>query len=167
MESDIRIYRNNVKDADEINAMFKHPEIFPYISDDSIEIDNIDVTKALENDDIYFLSPILQDKKIGFFMCVKQNAVSCEVHSGVLPEYRGGVGLQGAKLAVDWIFRNTDFMKINTLVPVSNKKAYYFANAVGFKNEGMNRKSFLRKGEIMDQHYLGLTKEDLCQQQWQ
>ncbi len=48
--------------------------------------------------------------------------------------------------------------------PEFNKLAIRLANKVGMEFIGIQRKSFMKRGTLYDQHFFSLNKEDVCQQ---
>lgn len=51
--------------------------------------------------------------------------------------------------------------KVNVSIPASRKIVYNFSKKVGFKDEGINRSSFLKGGKVYDQYLLGLTRNEI------
>lgn len=49
---------------------------------------------------------------------------------------RGKTARKHAKECIEWIFSNTDTIKLQVMIPEYNRKAYYFAISIGFKYEG-------------------------------
>jgi RimJ/RimL family protein N-acetyltransferase len=94
---------------------------------------------------------------IGFVFILRQNAITVEFHTCILPN----MGNKLAKLKDD--LRNFIFdlgcSKLITQIPVYNRKAHIMAKRCGFEDEGINKKSFLKNGVVYDQYYMGLCKE--------
>ena len=101
-----------------------------------------------------------------FFYHVR-NAITYEVHTCPFHGFRGPEAVAGARLSLGWMFDNTPCRKVITHVPSDNRLAYEFAKRAGMVDEGVNRLSFLKDGQLLDQNVLGITSEEFrCQQQF-
>jgi len=140
-------------DYDLIMDIMTHPDIYPYISDDGSP--SQEDFSPIQSDDIYYLIC-----EAGLFMYHPHNCITVEVHSCVLPEYRGK-SVAYAKASVEWMFENTKYRKVITQVPSYNKRALVYAQKAGLEIEGTNRMSFMKNGKIYDQTILGVV----CQPQ--
>ena len=63
--------------------------------------------------------------------------------------------------ALKWMVKNTDIQKIVAEIPVIHRHIKLFALSVGFSLEGLNRKSYLKNGVIVDQWLMGITKQEI------
>lgn len=99
----------------------------------------------------------------GVFMLSKQNHVTYEVHTILLPCAKGKA-VEIGKQALGWAWDNTDAKRLITNVPSFNPLALRLAKAVGFIEYGINQKSFQKNGILYDQTILGISKEESCQQ---
>ena len=91
---------------------------------------------------------------------IPQTPIVYKFHPAFLSDKWGDkhtVGL--TKLAIDWAWKNLSVQKMVASVPVMYKNTLRLGQRVGFKREGINKKSFLKDGELHDQYYLGLTRE--------
>lgn len=137
-----------------------HPSVLPHVSDDSGF--KLDVPLISEN--LYWILIHDGDELLGMFLAHPQNMVTYEVHTCLLPNAYRGRSKQAAESSLQWMFDNTSCLKITTNVPEYNKLALRFARLVGLQNEGINRKSYMKNKQLMDQYVLGITKEEfLCQ----
>lgn len=96
---------------------------------------------------------------MGCFILHKQNAVTLECHVQVLPEYRH-MSKDFGREVMKWAWDNTAAQKIVAQIPVLYPNVRDFAKAMGFEIEGVNRASYLKHGQIHDQWYLGIQRED-------
>lgn len=104
----------------------------------------------------------------GVFLLHSHNLACWEVHTCLLPRVWGAKARQATQLCRAWMFENTPCQKLITNVPADNLLALRFAKRCGMTPEGVNHKSYLKNGELLDQHVLGLTKQEWqCQQQSQ
>ena len=154
-------------DYTEIDKIFKHEEIYPHVSDDySNNPEDMDTELAASNEALFFIKSEVDENLAGMFMYHPHNGVLYEVHSAVLPEYRGAISVEMALMSLQWMFKNTNCKKVITYVPRGNKPAFALARRVGMIVEGVNRLSIMKNGKLIDQKVLGITEEEvLCQQQ--
>jgi RimJ/RimL family protein N-acetyltransferase len=149
-------------DMELVRAILSHPAIWPHISDDSVT-----EPSPVDLDGIFWL--LVDDgAPAGVFLLHAHNSACYEVHTCLLPRLWGAQAAQATMLCREWMFENTPCQKLVTNVPADNLLALRFAKRCGMTQEGVNRKSFLKQGRLLDQHVLGLTKEEwLCPQQSQ
>jgi len=156
------IKRATIEDRSFLDSVWNHPDIQPFILDDYArkESRSMDWNAFFSMPVVYFLIPISeQEKKMGCFFIYPWNSICFEVHSLILPEFRGN-GLVGyVKEGIKWMVGNTNCRKLVTQVPTFNRRAYAFAVKSGFSIEGTNKSSFLRNGKLYDQYLFGLKLE--------
>lgn len=92
----------------------------------------------------------------GFYAICPSNMITAEIHTSLLPEFRGVKALQSGKLFLSHLF--SKYLKAISYVPSYNKKALLYAQLLGFKIEGINRSSFIKNGQLLDQTLVGLTQ---------
>ena len=96
----------------------------------------------------------------GVFMLHAHNSILFECHTMLLP-HAHGKAVKIAKQALAWAFENTPALRIITNVPDFNVLALRMALKTGFKQYGLNEKSFMKNGILRDQRVLGINKGDL------
>lgn len=83
-----------------------------------------------------------------------------ETHVAIRPEYWGhDDNVRLGQLACTWLRTLEGVEKLVASIPVPDKEVLRYSQRVGFKREGVNKKSFLRNGELLDQYYVGMTNE--------
>lgn len=158
----MNIRRATIQDAGIIKAIYGHEKIWPYVVDDGAPgIDTLDFSDALKHPNNYFIIVEENEYPIAVFLFHPWNTVTYEMHSAVLPEYRGAGSREAAYLAGMWMFKNTPCQKIVTQIPQINVLARALAKRCGMTLEGNNRKSFLKNGKLLDQYIFGICKEDV------
>lgn len=95
---------------------------------------------------------------IGLFVVHALNSVCLQIHPIILPEFRGEKGFQAGREVVRWIFEHTGYRKI--VAQTAYRHAKLYAMRVGFREEGINRYSFLKGGKLRHMWHLGITKEE-------
>lgn len=149
---------NRVSDAGLIRSVMAHPDIWPHIGDDYSG--QAEDWMPVIHDSIVYLMP---DDRGACFMLHPHSVTLWEVHSAVLPAFRGhSVGY--TKAIVKWLSENTQCRHLMTLIPQGNFRARRLAEAAGMVQEGLFPRSFMKGGELIDQAVFGMEIEP-CQQQ--
>lgn len=138
-----------------IKRILTHPKIYPHISDD--QSPPVGRYEPVRNDAIWYVVPRSGAIPLGIWMFVPQNGVCWEVHTALLPEAWGGIGLEAARILPTWIWANTTCRRIITTVPSTNRLALRFALRAGMKMYGVNEASYMKGGKLCDQVCLGLS----------
>lgn len=148
-----------------VRFVVTHPAIYPHISDDHSPA--ADEYEPVIAEGIYWLACASGDDLAGLFMAHPWNGATYEIHTCILPPFRGPAAREATAAVLAWLFTQTRCQKVVTHVPATNRAAYRLATDSGLKDEGLNRRSFLKGGELIDQHLLGITREEweTCQQQ--
>lgn len=152
----LKVYRTH--DMWDVREIIQDPRISKHLSDEGSVGE-----AAIDSPVLYWLMVEYKEEPSGVFLFHPHNAITYEVHTAILPPLWGELAKQAAFMARQWIFTQTPCRKLITHVPEYNKLALRFAKQGGLKLEGVNRKSYLFNGELMDQYLLGITKEEACQ----
>jgi RimJ/RimL family protein N-acetyltransferase len=136
-------------------------KIWDYVSDDGSDI--LTYEPVIE-ESIYWLKAVNQNQDYGVFLVHPQNYVCYEVHTCLLPTV-WGMALECTIPLIEWVFRNTKCQRLVTNVPEYNYRALSLAKRSGLTEYGFNEKSYLKNGKLFSQIMLGISKEDVCQQQ--
>lgn len=89
------------------------------------------------------------------------NGVTAQIHAHVLPEYRKQHSRETGRIALQYIIDNTDYQKIIAVIPETYDNVIKFTMSFGFVAEGVNRKSIMKNGELIDQWMLGATRREI------
>lgn len=100
------------------------------------------------------------DIPIGLGITEKKSAAHYTVHYQVLPDHRGENALAGALECLNWVWRNTQAIKVTAEVPSLYPNVIEFGLSCGFKIEGTNKNSYIKKGKVFDQVYLGIERPE-------
>lgn len=142
-------------DLNVINSVFKHEAIKRFVCDDYSE----DVEYII-HDSLYYLAAYDGPDLMGMFLSHPISSTIVMAHLAMLPCGRGEKSRELGIEAINWVFNNTAYSKINGMTPIYNKIAIKYNLDVGMKKEGVNKKSFMRNGKLHDQIYFGITKSD-------
>lgn len=144
-------------DVDFIKSVMLHPSIWEWVSDDDC---SPDAYEPFLHEAIHYLVPESDGTDLGVLMLIKCNAVTVELHTSLLPEYRKDIVAVFEKLK-QWA-SDKGYSRIRTWVPAHNRHAYVASKRVGFELVGTEAKAFKKDGQLHDLHLFGVT---LCQQQ--
>lgn len=136
------------------------PEMWERISEDSQYIEDFALDAIKEN--WIFLTIQTDDGPGGVFALHPTNSTTWKIHAHVLEPYRKH-SKEAGKAMMEWMAVNLplNIEKIITEVPEIFQDVYYFVKHHGFQDEGINRKSIKMHGKLVDQHYLGITREEI------
>lgn len=152
------IYLQCLNDIKEVNRVILDPSVNDDISCD----DTKGIAFELLSEQLEFTGVFKDGVLSGLFMLVPINQVTAEIHTCLLPSIHGKNAMIAGRLLLSHLF--TKYQKAISWVPSPNRKALIYALKLGFQVEGVNRASFLKNGELVDQKLVGLTKGDyLCQ----
>ena len=96
---------------------------------------------------------------LGLFMFLPRSTVLWEMHVSLLPGAWGPPGLRAGCQVIPWVFEHTTCRRLIGEVPRSNTLAIRWAEAIGFARYGVNRRAFMKGGELQDLILLGVSKE--------
>jgi len=105
------------------------------------------------------LIPEIDGNVAGIYFAYPINAVCCEGHANILPEYQGKA-VNCTLAAIRWMFSNTPCRRIITNVPDYHIRACKFVEKLGFVKFGVNEKSYLKGGKLHDLIMYGISKSE-------
>lgn len=140
-----------------IESVIKDPEIFARISEDGVSIEDYEIPENVT----YLL--ILKDTEIIGTWCIyPTNKTTLNIHCNILESHRHH-GKEAGKLILEWFVDRTsiNYQKLNAEIPLIYPEVYHYTKKFGFKDEGINRKSISKQGELVDQWRLGITRDEV------
>ena len=144
------------KDKKIIKSILFNESVFKNSSDDftpnSFEI---------RTDILLFILVKKENKILGMFVLEPRNTIQLEIHTCLLPHNSLDDIRTILKQGLVYLFTTFPVLKLTTSVPSSNKRAYLLAKMAGMKDEGINRKSFMKNNILEDQFLLGLEKGEI------
>ena len=144
------------EDKDEIEQIVKDPEIFARISEDGHDIDSYNISM-----DNCYLLVCLDERAIGVWCLHPANSSTLMIHLNMLKEFRN-YGKEAGALIVQWFVETCpqQYQKMNAEIPMTYPEVYHFTKNQGMVDEGINRKSIMKAGELVDQWLLGITRKE-------
>ena len=108
-----------------------------------------------------WLKVIIDDKLVGLVLIDNYNLTTLKLHPYMIKDYRQ-YSRQLIKRVLSIFLKTPDFInKLVVEIPFNRRIVYNLAKKVGFKDEGINRESFLKGGIYYHQWNLGLTKKEI------
>lgn len=145
-----------ISDMDLVKETFTKPYIWPYITDDLCDIDTFEPI-APSGTDLMYLG-VFAPEYGGLFMIHRSNCVTYEIHTILEKNCRGKKAIQAAKNVIDWIFSNTECLRLITQIPEDNLLAERLAISAGMKLYGVNENSFKLKNNVQSLKLYGISK---------
>lgn len=140
-------------DIDIIKKVLCDPEIYERITSDSAP-DPDDWIPPLEGE--HYLAGYVNGELAAIFNMHPITKILWEGHMQVLKEYRKHAHSLFAD-ALSWVWENTPALKMVVQIPVIYPEVAKFISKHGFELEGVNRRSHLKNGVLLDQVYMGLS----------
>ena len=144
--------------AEEVYPILTDPELFGRIAEDDMESASYEL--PFDGHQCYML--IMQDDKtLGVWNLYPVNQSTLNIHCNILKEYREH-GKSAGRLIVDWFAHECfeQYQKLNAEIPVIYPEVYHYTKKYGFHDEGINRKSIRKDGQLVGQYRLGLTRDE-------
>lgn len=100
------------------------------------------------------------DDLIGLWVLEPVNSVTLDIHAAILKQHRSQYGKSSLLAVYEWFLAQDKYHKITGSVPTFRKHVYRFLKQNGFKDEGVNRRSYF-KNQFYDQWLIGITREEI------
>lgn len=145
-----------IDDMELIKETMTRPYIWPHIHDDTASLDDFTPAEPI-NEWIMYLG-VFDDEYCGFFLVVRKNSITYEIHTVLEKWCRGQRAIDAAKAVVEWVFDNTDCQRLVTEIPDGNAPAERLAINAGLSQYGLNEHSFKIDNVIKSVKLYGITK---------
>lgn len=142
-------------DTDVIRSVLTDPEIFARISESGLTDKHI----VLDTQKEAWLT-MSDEGLIGAICLTPLNSVCVDIHVHILEDFRDDYAM-ASMIETFKFFMGTDYEKITASIPECHADVCGFALKVGFKEEGLNRASYRRDGEIISQRLFGITRNEV------
>lgn len=144
------------EDIATIKAVLAHPSLYRFLHDDFAP--PREEWEPPIHPMVHYYAVRSDRQLIGMFMCNQHSAVEVEIHTAFLPCAWGRHVRSAAKEFQDWIWDHTDIQRIIGKVVSSNVASLNYAESLGFKVFGVDRRSKMYDGELQDQIYYGISR---------
>jgi hypothetical protein len=112
------------------NRLANHPAISPHVRDDRAK-GEIDLSPLNTSENV-FLRLGVDGKDAGFVVLVRHGSIF-EMHSGVLPEFRGSTALAIGRAVIDWVRSQVRCEQLTTWAWEHARHVLLITRLLGFK----------------------------------
>ena len=155
-----RMIAERTHDIKLISSVALHPDMVNDMLEDGQSI--ADCSFNTDND--CYLSVKDREEVIAVYILKPLSKTVIDIHPMVIPAKRR-YGNESIKSVFDWILSNCS-KSVNKVVaqfPSTRKNIERFAMCNGFTKEGINRLSFMKNNELIDQTMVGITREEITE----
>jgi len=145
-------------DIDKIKYIALNPELIGDLLESNCSIDDCGFDAEYD----CYLAIKKDDELIGLYILKPISKTVLDLHPMILPKYRK-YSLKSMKSVFNWILNhcNDSVKKVVAQFPATEKNIKSFAIKCGFKEEGVNRLSFLKDKKLVDQIMVGITLDEI------
>lgn len=148
-------------DAALLSALIRHPAVYPGVIDDaSPPAEQFALPEALVVQDV-FLLPRVNGVAAGWAWFHPESVALASYHGALLPEFRGGVGVEIGRAVFQHFWEHTLFDKVMALCPMTNKPAQRFNAAMGMRREGTLTRAYRQGGSLVDLVVFGIERKEV------
>ena len=148
----------NTKNHDLIKSFMLKSDIWNSFADDMSDKEQYEPDLSTR---ACWLKVIIDNKLVGLVLVDNYNLTTLKLHPYMIKEYRKHSRELIKRMLVIFL-KTPDFInKLVVEIPFHRRIVYNLAKKIGFKDEGINRQSFLSSGVYYDQWNLGLTKNEI------
>jgi len=149
---------NRTFDYGLVRSIMTSPRVYPHIIDDFSP--SAEEFRPIRDDRLIYLAVSDESEVRGAFLFVPENGVLFRVHHFLLPVLWGSKAIAAARLAMTWIWENTDCQRISGKTPTCNRLAWKFAEKVGMKTVGYEPNSVQIGGKLYAQIITGMNRPE-------
>lgn len=144
--------------VEEVGKILCNPELFGRIAEDGHDLENYNI--PFDGHQCYMMI-MLDDDAIGVWNLYPVNTVTLNIHCNILKSHRKH-GKEAGRLILEWFVNDCpkQYHKLNAEIPEVYPEVYHFTKGFGFQDEGINRKSIMKDGVLIDQYRLGTTRDE-------
>ena len=136
-----------------LNELLRNAGLYYWISDDFSP--TAEEAKVAEHTALWYILARDEGRILGFWRLNPQTGACWELHTVMPLDASAQVAM---KQLFEWLWGETEITRIVTNVPSFNRVALRFARRVGFKQYGVNEKSYRKNGIYHDQVLFGVTR---------
>lgn len=152
------VYYKRLTDSKIITKFLTEPELWDRVSEYGQQAEDFE---APVTDAWHWIGLYTDGTLLGIGCIHATNSSTAVVHINIQHKYRHEFAVDGGKLILKYFLRWTDFDKLNAEVPVTYKAVVEFTKSMGFRVEGLNRKSINKHNGLVDQVNLGQTRTEI------
>lgn len=148
------------RDAAWLDAVVRHPEVREGITNDALPAaEQLHMADFLRPG-VVILQVLVGPRPVGFFALIPLNPAEYEVHTVMLPEARGRVAFQAARLGIQWTFQHTAARTLRSFCPGCQPQTLLFSRRAGFKVDAVEPAAWPKHGRRFDLTRVSLSFAD-------
>ncbi len=154
-----------LRDPEILRSIINHPAVYGPSSSDLCPPPELNDVGWMASPPVLPVGILVDGAWAGVFVCIPHTRVLMEVHTAILPGWRGRIAERAAALFLRHLAEHSACRKLFTLVPAFNRPAALFALRAGMRREGCLTASFLKHGVLHDQALfaINIDRGTLCQ----
>jgi len=147
------------KDSQLIKTVLSDPELWERISEDGQKPEHMKISVF---DPHYWFRVMIDNEVAALVLFTQKGLHTINIHINVLKKYRKKYAKPIGKEIIRFFAEDAPkaWQKMNAEIPVIFHDVYQFSLNCGLTQEGINRSSTLKNGEMMNQYYLGITRKE-------
>ena len=148
------------EDLDYLQAvLIDDPEMFERSSDDYTKVDCL----ACMPKEGKWLECRRDGDRVGLCYVKFDTNSALKAHIHIPKQHRGKGTQEIGRALLKWMVENApkSMHKINTRIPSPYKDVIRYAQSLGFQKEGIDRKSIMKNGELIDRVYMGICFDEV------
>lgn len=128
-------------------AVLQHPDVASFTLVDGVDIAALDVSNF---PDALIITALFDDVVGAVWLFIPRGRGTYDVHTNILPKYRGKLAMDAAKACMHHLFTKTDCTTLVTSCPVNNIAAASYAKKLGFSYAYTVPEAFTQQGKSWD-----------------
>ena len=120
-------------DMEFFNRVVNHPEISPFVRDDSV-VGDIDCSQLNDSNSVK-LKILADGADAGFFILIRQCPGQYELHSGLLPQYRGCNAVSAGRAIIAWARDSGICSRLTTWAWENARHVLLITRRIGFHED--------------------------------
>ena len=155
-----RLIAKRTYNTELITAVMTMPEMWETVAEDGAIAEEY----VPNVDDECWIEMLADGELVGIYRIHAHNSVCAEIHAQILPHCRKEYGKESGETVLQWFFDNAPwYQKLVAQIPVTYPNVINFTKGQGFKEEGVNRSSYIKNGALVDQVLLGITRSEIAE----
>lgn len=118
------------------------------------------VATSYDDSNVY-IGAFIDGAIIGAVTFNPESSSTVEIHCNFIKEFRSQAEEAGRMIISEFMRSFPTVFKFKALIPVTYPDVIGFSKKFGFVEEGLDRKSILKGGIMVDRIYLGATREEI------
>lgn len=142
----------------DIKKVILDDEMWARVSEDGQLPEDFQVAFA---DEVHWIGVYRNKQIIGVFIIHPLSRIVATIHVNILKAFRKCCAKYAYYLLMEYVIEKTDYIKLETRIPIIYQSVLDFALWGGGTVEGISRQSILKNNKLIDQYFIGITKDTI------